>query len=1175
MPDNLPSELPGTLTSPPDGPASSPVWPVDVTAADPEVVSVSVSVSALSHAPSSDSGVTPTLPTIIPPWPAVPPPPQDITPSNGLPTVPGYHVLAELGRGGMGVVYLARQANPERLVALKMLLPDRASRRAFARFRAEAQAVARLQHPNIVQVYQVSEIANAEGGQPFFSLEYCSGGSLEKRLSAHPLPARQAARLVQTLARAMHFAHAYGLIHRDLKPGNVLLGPADPDDPDQPFGVPKITDFGLAKQLDDSTPGGHTRDGEVMGTPPYMAPEQARGHIKDLDVRTDVYALGAILYECLTGRAPFCADSVHDTLEQVLTRDPVPPKLIAGSCPRDLETICLKCLRKEPARRYQSALELAEDLGRFRQGESILARPVGHWERAIKWCRRHRALATFWAAVGVLVVFFLLGGLAHGWRLREQAIVLRQEAHRADAEKWISEGKIELDRNTREALREAHRLFLQARDRITQADADANEELRQLRQRAADLLGEANHRLDEWEKKETARKNYDRLFRLYNEAFFLLNRDLFTGQRSSPTGPSDCVVCAREALDLFLDKQGEVRPDLLAFFDPPQRDQLRDRLYELFLILAEALARPLPGQADQERKERLDEALVALDRASLLAEDRDRYTLRARRARYLALLGRGKEADAERARADRLQPQTALGWFLRGYDRGLADEADAREALADFDRALDKQPDLFWARFFRALAYQKLRKPAEAHATLTICLRERPSDFFFFWIYHLRGSLAAQMDELDSAEGDFDRAEAVLNKGPALPPDDPAHYALLLDRGYLALRRKQVPAAIHLFRSAASLRQDYNAYTYLAAAYREAGDLKRAIDAIDRALDHESRLPDLYRFRADLYRSLSLLNNALDDRTHAANLELDRRGGKPSSEWMRDQLERADLLCRLGRYQEAYQACDAAAGVGQDASRVFRLRGEALLGQQRWAEALAVLNAYRETVPVPDADFWKKRALANLSLGQYKAALEDYTQAVDQQHDDAETRTLRGWAYLINNQPAEAEADFSRALEAPNPPANAWAGRALARIRLSNYPAALEDAEEAGNRARREPQPHVLYNAALAYAQLAIAVRNHDARIRLLPKPPRDLIAQAGTLLGLAIHHSPKNQQRLLWRKWVEGDTPFGRLRHEEPFPILRLKYGQPADVAPVVPDTPRTEPGSPSLLGPKKARRG
>jgi WD40 repeat protein/tetratricopeptide (TPR) repeat protein len=327
--------------------------------------------------------------------------------------VPGYEILDELGRGGMGVVYKARQVRLNRVVALKMVLGGgHAGEEGLARFQIEAEAVARLQHPHIVQIHEIGE----HQGLPYFSLEFCAGGSLEKKLGGTPLPPREAAVLVEILARAMDAAHRAGIIHRDLKPANILLsfshsppasaGAALAGGERLNDAVPKITDFGLAKRLDGGP--GRTETGAMMGTASYMAPEQAGGQSKQVGPLADVYALGAILYECLTGRPPFKAATSFDTMLLVLSEEPVLPRLLQPRTPRDLETICLKCLRKEPVKRYASAQELAEDLQRFLAGEPIKARPVGAVERAWRWGRRHRTLVS---VVTVVLAAVLLSGI--------------------------------------------------------------------------------------------------------------------------------------------------------------------------------------------------------------------------------------------------------------------------------------------------------------------------------------------------------------------------------------------------------------------------------------------------------------------------------------------------------------------------------------------------------------------------------------------------------------------------------------------------------------------------------------------------------------------------------------------------------------------------------------------
>jgi serine/threonine protein kinase/tetratricopeptide (TPR) repeat protein len=358
--------------------------------------------------------------------------------------VPGYEILGELGRGGMGVVYKARQLGPNRPCALKMILAGaHAGAAELSRFRTEAEAIGRLQHPNIVQIFEVGE----HDALPFLSLEFCAGGSLEKKLDGTPLPPDEAARLVETLARAMQAAHQANVIHRDLKPANVLLATAcrfalaesDEANAKRQAGardgiVPKITDFGLARKLDEA---GQTTGNAIVGTPAYMSPEQAAGKSSELGPATDVYALGAILYECLTGRPPFKAATVIDTLHQVVGNEPVPPSQLQPRTPRDLETITLKCLQKDPGRRYATAADLADDLHRFLAGEPITARPVGGLEKAWKWVKRNPVVAALSAVIVLLLVGSSLGIYAKyldAWQRKREADEMRIAAEQREQE---------------------------------------------------------------------------------------------------------------------------------------------------------------------------------------------------------------------------------------------------------------------------------------------------------------------------------------------------------------------------------------------------------------------------------------------------------------------------------------------------------------------------------------------------------------------------------------------------------------------------------------------------------------------------------------------------------------------------------------------------------------------
>jgi WD40 repeat protein len=371
-----------------------------------------------------------------------------VTPAGPVPELTprsfgDFTLLGLLGRGGMGVVYRARQLSLNRVVALKLIHAGAAGPEGRARFRTEAEAVARLQHPNVVQIFEVGE----HDGVPYLCLEFAAGGSLDRLLAGTPQPPRDAAALVETLARAVQHAHDRGIVHRDLKPANVLLQEdltpsrkgakeESKEEPkssllfpgglaalrETPF-TPKVADFGLAKLLQEDE--GQTRSGAVLGTPSYAAPEQAGGG--PVTPAVDVYALGAILYECLTGRPPFRGATAVETLQQVLYGDPVPVRTLQPAAPADLETVCLKCLHKDPAGRYASAGELADELRRFLNHEPIRARPPGALGRAARWCRRHPGLAGVAATAAVALTVVTAVSVAFALYALAAAADLRRE----------------------------------------------------------------------------------------------------------------------------------------------------------------------------------------------------------------------------------------------------------------------------------------------------------------------------------------------------------------------------------------------------------------------------------------------------------------------------------------------------------------------------------------------------------------------------------------------------------------------------------------------------------------------------------------------------------------------------------------------------------------------------
>ncbi len=644
--------------------------------------------------------------------------------SPGCDAVPGYEIIRELGRGGMGVVYEARHRKLNRLVALKMILAGgHAGPDAVARFRTEAEAIARLQHPNIVQIHEVGE----QDGLPYFSLEFCGGGSLEKKLNGTPLPPREAAALVETLARAMQAAHEKHVIHRDLKPANVLLAEA---------GTPKITDFGLAKKLDEA---GQTVSGAVMGTPSYMAPEQAGGKSADIGPAVDVYAMGAILYECLTGRPPFKAATALDTVLQVVSDEPVPPSQLQTKTPRDLETICLRCLHKEARKRYGTARELADDLRRFLGGEPIRARPVGRMERAAKWVRRNPLVT----ALVALVVLSVLGGAGGVFvkylDAKEQEGIARGKAREAldalsDRDAALKQARDDAEvARTAKALADEQKTLAETRERektyhlatcnvlLAQAAWDSNNAAEARERLAAVPLD-----LRKWEWHFLTRQYQGGIFPLYGHT------NTVTSVAFSPDGTRLATASSDQTARLW-----DARPLPL-----PQDEELEFRL---------GATRPEPDwheeQFQQVKSSDRFAAAFHLDRVLAYRPSQRADRLRQRTTFLEATLNQ----DARNAAARLLLARTAWHSPTLGPKdtTALLPSADEKGLLP---------------RRTRAGLLMRQQKPTEAVTVLEAALKDRGNDkppveeLLLAWAYH-------ETKQADRAKESWTKATAWLDHG--------------------------------------------------------------------------------------------------------------------------------------------------------------------------------------------------------------------------------------------------------------------------------------------------------------------------------------------------------------------------------------------------------------------------
>jgi eukaryotic-like serine/threonine-protein kinase len=1024
----------------------------------------------------------------------------------GWPDLEGYEILASLGYGGMGVVYKARQRSLNRPVALKMVRAGELARpEQLDRFRFEAEAAARLRHPNIVQIYDVGE----RDGLPFFALELLEGGSLEARLAGKPQPERQAAELATTLAGAVHAAHRAGIVHRDLKPSNVLFA-GD--------GTPKITDFGLAKRLDDDD--GHTRTGQVMGSPGFMAPEQARGRTREVGAAADIYSLGAILYQMLTGRPPFHGASPMETMLQVIHDEPVPPSRLRPKLSRDLETICLRCLAKEPGRRYPTAAALAEDLDRFLAGAPIRARPTSSRERLVKWARREPAAASLAVVVAAVAVGLVGAGLrAMSLQRREEA---RIAALRLKETNSLFEG--------REAVQRGRWADGKLRLAMLAARLEAEPRLADLRSAAEALMGEADRRLADERARAAALDRY---------RHFLDRKDRALYHDLRPTGLDSAAkveatrAAALAALGFFA---GGAPPAL----SPQERAEVDEGRYELTLILAEATARPLPGE---EARRQAVAAIAILDRAAGMRPPGRAYHLR--RAACLAASGDAAAADRERREAERHRPASPFDHFLSGqaqYQRG-----DWGSARQHFEAALGLRPDLFWADVGLALCDLHAGRPAQARAILTPCLGRRPGAV---WLYLLRGFAAGEEAHLirrriaarpalagtleAQATALFESAEADYRAAMDLEPAADDRYALLVNRGTLRVRRGRPEAAVADFRQAIRLRPDLvMGYAGLAQAYQQQGRPGQAVAQFGRALELR---PDL----APLYRGRALARLAGHDRDAALRDLEEALLHEPAddAEAAGDQVLRGRLLYDARRFAEALAACDAALKTVPDAAEAHRLRVEALLELKRYDEVIASCDAVLARGG-PTADLLRVRGLAKEGRGDLAGAIEDYTRALALRPGLAALRVRRGWAYLLDGAGNPALRDFDEAIRL-DPTADAYGGRGLARALLGRYRDAAADAEESLRHGG--PTPRQLYNAARIHAQVAAAAAAEAPRLGLERlKDADDHHGRARELLRRALDRLPAAERPAFWRDVVQADPAFVAIRRRPEFARLAL----------------------------------
>jgi serine/threonine-protein kinase len=904
------------------------------------------------------------------------------------PVLHAYEILGELGRGGMGVVYKARQVTLDRLVAVKIMNAACESEEVRTRFLAEAPLVARLQHPHVVQVFDFGDL----DGRPYLVMELVGGGSLARKAAHTPQPPREAARLVEQLARALEHAHARGVIHRDLKPDNILLA----ED-----GTPKVADFGLAKQLGSA----RTVTGAILGTPSYMAPEQAEGDPHAVGVPADVYGLGAILYELLTGRPPFKGATMLETLAQVKTREPVRPRQLRPGIPRDLETVCLHCLHKEPGRRYPSAAALADDLARFLDDQPVRARPVGAAARAWRWCRRRPREAILGGVALLTVLCLLAGGFWVILQRNQQAA--QREALLAQAGQLVKEAEeavAALQKQTERPLGRPRALQAPAAVAVHKAEAllqglDGDPAL-------SARLGAARQALDSEARTDAAllafhelrlkKASYDSKrddflqARQVGQAYVQAFRDL--GCPALATDPQKAAAFLRAS---------PIREALIAALDDWWFAQWADRATQgdapwkqVYEVVQHA--------DDDAWRSRLRRATTGRRRQELIdmAAAADVGALRRETVGLLAEALDGVNAREQSIAVYRKAYLAHPGDFWINYELAqalTADEQPARcqEAIPYFTACLALWPDNPLLHYYLADCLRVAGQPEKALALLESAVRRHPG----------RASWWFQLGDYWTAADNYAEAEKAYQQALRLDPERALVHAQL----GRALENQERPAeAAAAYRQAVRLDPGNPAYhndlgdaLFKQGLYPEAGAAFEAAIALR---------PNVMIYHRNL--ALSLARRKLYDKAEPAYRKAITL--KPSDADTHRELGR--VLEQLRHHEDAEKSYREAVRLAPGDARNHNLLGNALYRRKQYAEAA---EEYRAAVRSNPKGMVFHRNLGRTLFEQrrFVEAEKAHREAVRLGPEDPHSRNDLGRALYEQRRYAEAGQAFQRAAE--------------------------------------------------------------------------------------------------------------------------------------------------------------
>jgi serine/threonine protein kinase/Flp pilus assembly protein TadD len=1036
----------------------------------------------------------------------------------GPPPIPArvlgdYEVLAELGRGGMGVVYLARQLSLGRLVALKMLPADLAGDEvSLARFRREMRLLARCDHPNIVKVLASGTMPD---GQLYYAMEHVPGSDLDHVwaelaqsdaprdiskmstttwaravLSASrktreqssrradsgesappapisglpPLPdlpsvpddpggyARRVAALMRDAALALQTVHDQQVVHRDVKPANLMLSP------DGTRVV--LMDFGLAKGQDTALTS--SRAGGLLGTLRYAAPEQLAAASLRVGPEADIRGLGVTLWELLTQRRLFAEAQDERQLATLIHEHDVPRiRTIEPGLDRDLEAIVARATERRVADRIPTAGQLAEYLQLYLDGKPLPIRPPGLVELAARWARRHQAMLG--AAASVLIV---LTGLAVAMKVSSDRRFRRSQA---DAETGIERGNTFLLNND---ASEAKGVLADALGKIS-----AEPRLDSLRQRGRRLLETADSRLEEQSKRESDRNRYKTFTAHYDDAMW--HGTLFTGRDS---GRARAGKSAWNALELFgcnEETTGAIPTDLGSLrVEDRERVLVKTSCYELLMMLA-----LLDGRVAGPARTSSLQPVGPSKRAQELLDRARRLMPEARASRLLSGPPAKVPAAGDAARALDDDLFESVDRFLFGLDRYYA--KDYTQAVRQFEGALQAYPDHYWSQYFLALCHLQTRRFGEARSNLNGCLGRKPNSP---WPLMIRGYVAGEMREFEAAERDFARALELA----------PADYGILVNRGAMRARRGDFDRASEDLRRAITIEpQQYEAYANLARVFSAQRRFSEAIEQINQAINRAPGVAMLHRNRARIHYE-------------------------------------------AGKEEEAGRAYAEAIRLEPDESPFQNLwRAEDHLAHKRYEEAVTAFDLY-EKGAVPDAQFFQGRGLAKAKRGDYPGAVEDYSRSLVLE-PNTNVRSRRGWA-IVTHGDLLAHDDFKQSVDLNNENLEAHVGLGYTLVQLGDYQKGVAEA-------RLALQPgvtdwEIIFNVACTYSQAAVFAQKDTAEPRHLAIAEQYII-QAVQAIRRAFDLARDREVRERVRQTIDGDSALDPIRGSREFVRLRAELAE------------------------------